>query len=479
MTDGRAFAARCALALGAALATASCASAPRAECSAPPGSRCIVANPHYAAGPGYRTFFGSGYREVWTTPVAIPLLDLDRTAGGLRPVKRVGSLQSQGLALAGADGRAYTFRSSDKDNARVLSGALQAVPELSSAYRDQASAAHPGAPVVVGPLAAAAGVLQPSPRLVVMPDDPRLGEFADFANRLGTFEEFPTPAEGGRKGTFGALEIIDSEELWQRLDRDPAERVDARAYLRARLFDFVIGDVDRHPRQWRWARLEPGGAWQPVAEDRDFAFSRFGGLAIATARPFRPLLAYYDEEFRVEALLRQAVGTDPRLLAPLPREVWREEVAELKRRLTPERIAAAVRELPETWRRQTGAELAGLLAKRVATLEKGADAFYAIEAEDVEIHATAAPETVTVLDVGEGAVEIAVSAAGETVPHFRRRFAAAETGVVRLCGFDGRDRVASLEAAIDVERLDVCIPEREVAASQHGDDSPDDGSPDD
>ena len=92
-----------------------------------------------------------------------------------------------------------------------------------------------------------------------------------------------------------------------------------------------------------------------------------------------------------------------------------------------------------------------------------------------------APETVTVLEVGSDAVEIAVSAAGETVPHFRRRFAAAETGVVRLCGFDGRDRVASLEAAIDVERLDVCIPEREVAASAHEDGSPDDeeGSPDD
>jgi hypothetical protein len=470
---------RCALVLPLALAAAGCASVPRtAPCSAPPGSRCIVANANYAAGPTFRTWFGSGYRDVWTTPAVIPVLDLERTAGGLAPVKRVGSLQSQGLALAGADGRAYTFRSTDKDNARILSGALQQVPELSSAYRDQASAAHPGAPVVAAPLARAAGVLQSSPRLVVMPDDPRLGEFRDFANRLGTFEEYPTPAKDGRRGTFGALEIIDSDELWQRLDRDPAERVDARAYLRARLFDFVIGDVDRHPRQWRWARLAKGGAWQPVAEDRDFAFSRFGGILIATARPFRPMLGYYDEEFHVTALVRQAKATDPRLLAPLPHEVWREEVAEIQRRLTPAAIAAAVAAMPETWRRKTGPELERLLSERVARLGEGAEAFYALEAEDVEIHGTEAPETVTVRAIAPDAVEIAVAAAAG--PHYVRRFVSAETDRVRLCGFDGRDRVGDLAAPVDVERLADCIPEREIGASGHDDASPDgDGSPDD
>jgi hypothetical protein len=469
------------LGIAIALGAGGCASLPRGSCSPPPAHRCITANPNYAAGSGWRTWFGAGYRDIWTMPVPIRVLDLAKTAGGLRPVKRVGSLQSQGLALAGANGRAYTFRSTDKDNARILSGALQQVPELSSAYRDQASAAHPGAPVVVAPLARDAGVLQPSPRLVVLPDDPRLGEFSDFANRLGTFEEFPTPRDGRRAGTFGALEIIDSEELWQRLDRDPAERVDARAYLRARLFDFVIGDVDRHPRQWRWARLVKGGAWEPIAEDRDFAFSRFGGILIATARPFRPMLGYYDEEFDLTALLRQARGTDPRLLAPLTREDWREEVAELQRRLTPERIAAAVAALPAPWRRQTGAELEHILRERVAKLAEGAEAFYALEAEDVEIHATEAPETVSVRAIGESEVEVAVAARGEPAPHYLRRFAAAETDRVRLCGFDGRDRVAELDAPVDVERLADCVPAREIGASGHDSaDSPgDEGSPDD
>ena len=81
-----------------------------------------------------------------------------------------------------------------------------------------------------------------------------------------------------------------------RLDRDPAERVDAAAYLRARLVDLVIGDVDRHPGNWRWARLDPDGPWLPVAEDRDLAFARFGGVLVGAARPVYPVLASYDAE---------------------------------------------------------------------------------------------------------------------------------------------------------------------------------------
>ncbi len=38
-----------------------------------------------------------------------------------------------------------------------------------------------------------------------------------------------------------------------------AAGVDARAYLRARLMDVLIGDWDRHLEQWRWARYENDG----------------------------------------------------------------------------------------------------------------------------------------------------------------------------------------------------------------------------
>ena len=69
------------------------------------------------------------------------------------------------------------------------------------------------------------------------------------------------------------------------------------------------------------------------------------------------------------------------------------------------------------------------------------------------------------------------AAEGRARAALRRRLDGARR-IARLCGFDARDRVAELEAPIDVERVDVCIPEREVAASDHEEASPDDGSPD-
>ena len=53
----------------------------------------------------YKLHFGEGYRKLWTTPFAAPVLDFETFAGGLVPVRQVGSMQSIGLALKGADGK--------------------------------------------------------------------------------------------------------------------------------------------------------------------------------------------------------------------------------------------------------------------------------------------------------------------------------------------------------------------------------------
>jgi hypothetical protein len=69
------------------------------------------------------------------------------------------------------------------------------------------------------------------------------------------------------------------------LNRNPREHVDARAFLTARLTDFLINDNDRHSGQWKWARLESGPKtqWQPIARDRDHAFVSYDGLLLRLA----------------------------------------------------------------------------------------------------------------------------------------------------------------------------------------------------
>ena len=225
----------------------------------------VVPGAIYHTGSIGRFFYGDHYRDLWTAPLTVPVLSLDEYAGGLRPLVRGGSQQTKSLRLGGADGREYVFRSIDKDPSPSLP------PELRGTYagrvfRDLISAQHPGGSLVVARLLDAAGVLHATPQLAVMPDDPRLGEFRqEFAGLLGLIELRPTgdPDEAIGEGT-GMTKVSSSDKLFERITEHADERVDARAFLAARLFDVFVGDWDRHPDQWRWSRTGTTPANVPV-----------------------------------------------------------------------------------------------------------------------------------------------------------------------------------------------------------------------
>ena len=181
------------------------------------------------------------------------MLDLATEAGGLTPLVQVGGFQTEGLAMKGADGRGYTFRKLEKHPERVLPKEWQD-SELRAIAIDQTAAAHPAATAIIGSLAQAVGIPFYGSRLAVMPDDPALGKFREvFGGSVGTFDEYITP------GYQGITEIVSSFDLWQKWrEGGPANRVDSRAFLKARLFDLVVGNWDRHQGQWRWAGSRDG-----------------------------------------------------------------------------------------------------------------------------------------------------------------------------------------------------------------------------
>src|SRR5262245_55580104 len=67
----------------------------------------IAPGAHYARGGVSRLFVGGHYRELWTTPIRVPVLNLDRFAGGLTPLQAHTGSQTRSIRFAGADGRQY------------------------------------------------------------------------------------------------------------------------------------------------------------------------------------------------------------------------------------------------------------------------------------------------------------------------------------------------------------------------------------
>ena len=100
----------------------------------------------YAKGGLGVAFAGRHYRDLWTTPIRVPVLDLRQFAGGLTPVSAHTGSQTKSLRFTGANGHQYQFRAVDKDPTAAL------VPELrGSAYakslQDGVSASFPAAPL--------------------------------------------------------------------------------------------------------------------------------------------------------------------------------------------------------------------------------------------------------------------------------------------------------------------------------------------
>jgi len=416
------------------------------QAGAPAAERGVAIGPDYHAGALHRWLRGTDYRALWTTPVRVETLDLGATAGGLTPVTRVGGRETKGLALRGADGRDYTFRAIDKDPTEVLPEELQDT-WARSLVQDQIAANHPAAFLVVDELMDAVGIPHPKTRLVIMPDDARLGEYQrDFAHQVGQFSEYPGARSERNPGFLGAVEVLKHLEFYERLDAG-TDRADVRAFLKARLFDLMTGDWDRHRDQWRWARFPDQALWQPIPDDRDQAFSRYEGLILGLARPRVPFLQNYGASYPgMKGLTWNGRDQDRRLLAGLERQAYVELARELQTRLTDDVIERAVRRMPNEYAELDAARLARDLKGRRDRLVEAANSYYLHLADKVKVYLGDQAELVQVERPSDAQARVRVFKRGandqaEGEPLFDRTLLASETSEVQVYLGAGDDKV--------------------------------------
>ena len=71
--------------------------------------------------------------------------------------------------------------------------------------------------------------------------------------------------------------------LLKNLQKDEKYTVDENEYIKARLFDMLIGDWDRHYDQWRWGEYKEGDKiiYKPIPRDRDQAFTKYDGALLS------------------------------------------------------------------------------------------------------------------------------------------------------------------------------------------------------
>ncbi|HET6899442.1 MAG TPA: hypothetical protein VFK70_13885, partial [Vicinamibacteria bacterium] len=411
---------------------------------ASPSTQVIVAGKRYGSGGFQQFFLGAGYRKTWTTPVRVPVLDLGGF-GGLTPTRTGGGNSTISLRLHSGDGRRFKFRLVDKDTTAVVPEDLRDTA-AEWVIQDQTGSMYPVAALMVDSLRTALGMLYVPRTLYVMPDDPRLGEFrAQFKGQLGMLEEMPRIKAPVTPGFEDVTEILETAELLPRLDGS-AEEIDAQAFLKCRMLDFVIGDWDRHPKQWVWVRREGHPEWLPYVADTDMAFSDYGGLIATLARPSLPITVTFDPSHKkILGLAWDSREIDRRMLAEMERPAYLQAAAEVQRGLTDAAIEEAVRQLPPEYYAVDGKKLTTRLKQRRDRLQDSAARFYELLAHKLEIYGRDQAD-VAQIDRSErdDSMEVRLTHAGDAEPYYRRRVLQADTDEVRLYLKGGDDRVTTL-----------------------------------
>ncbi len=419
----------------------------------PPGADSVVVIPgaRYHAGTVARLVLGDHWRELWTVPLKVEVLQLHAFDGGLLPIKEGGGLETRSLHFVSRSGHRYVFRSSDKELVRLVNFGLSR-SLLARVVQDQTSASHPASALISAPLQAALGLPATHPRLVLLPADSLLGAYQPrFAGLLGTLQEGPGESLPDPPPGSAEPDVKETETMLSRVDSTPGNHVDARGFLTARLLDFLMNDWDRHGGQWRWAAIprDAGKLWLPIPVDRDQAFARYDGLLLAIARLRTRKLSRFGPKYPgLQGLIRNSVALDRRLLAMLSRATWDSVRGFVVARLSDAVIDSAVTRMPEVYRVRSAALIATALKQRRSRLVDIANEYYSQLARRPEVH-VGVGDSAELTHQSDGSVELRL--AGEL-----RRFVPGETDAVslRLYGGPAQLRVQGTPGGIEVRVFD-------------------------
>ncbi|GGW85446.1 hypothetical protein [Salegentibacter mishustinae] len=324
---------------------------------------------------------GDNYREAWTSPVKVPVLFLDSLYGGVEIVKEGGGTQTHSLRLKDKNGFLYSLRSVNKDPSTHVPEFARSLG-LQNIVIDAISASHPYGAILAASLSEKAGVLHTHPNVVFVPKQEFLEKQYNekYGNRLFLLE-YETEGEENWTDYKNVYKILDTKNLQELKEENPAQvSIDKNAFVRARLFDMLIGDWDRHAKQWGWVVQKEGENFKaiPLAGDRDNAFFNLGGVipGIIANKNIEPEVRPFEKE--IKHMPGLVYPNDVYFLTNTPVEIFTAEAKKLQDLLTDDTIADAFKVWPKNIAEQNSKEITEKIKSRRDNLVEYAKEFHRI-----------------------------------------------------------------------------------------------------
>ena len=374
----------------------------------------------------FKSVWGNHYRDIYSTKISAKVVTLDTLYGGLEIVRAGGGHQTRSLRLKTKDGRELNMRALRKSATQYLQTVLFKDTYIQDDFEKTAiegliqdfyTAAHPYAFMVVPDLSNAAQIYHTNPKIYFVPKHKYLGKYNnDYGGELYMIEERPEENYVDERNFGYADDIESTHDIIEKIREDEKYKIDENAYVRARLFDMLIGDWDRHQDQWRWAQFDQENGdklFRPIPRDRDQVFSNFDGALLDVMRIISgstKQLQVYDEELNdIKWMNAAGVKLDRVMVQQSTKETWLEHAQFLQDHITDEVIELAFSKVPEEVQDATLQDIKNKLKGRRSNLLDIANRYYEFLHELVILTGTDKDDYIEVMRIGDKETRVKIS----------------------------------------------------------------------
>ncbi|WP_424492940.1 metallophosphatase [Salinimicrobium sp. GXAS 041] len=418
----------------------------------------------------HKWIWGNNYRDLYSTQIEAPVLNIDTIAGNLRPLKEGGGQQSRSLRFIGENDHEYTIRALRKSPIRFLQanvakenyiGDFLENTTIERSLADFYTTAHPYAPFAISPLSDEIDLYHVKPQIYYIQKQESLGiHNLDYGDELYMLEPH-VGDENKNVASFGKPDdIISTKDMLLEIREDKDARVDEKAYIKARLFDMMVGDWDRHQDQWRWSMFEQENGnevYYPIARDRDQAFSKYDGALIALVKLSMPNLrkmqSYKKNIKNLKRFNWSGYPLDQSFIRTATWEDWKGQVEYLQRNLTDEVIESSFAELPDEIKGQNIENIKSTLKYRRDHLLETAEAYYEYLNEFDVVIGTDEDDVFEITRSAAGKTSLRITTEGEEI--FSRQYDEDETDEIWLYGLSGEDKFITSGEGEDLVKIKV------------------------
>jgi len=344
---------------------------------------------------GFHKFiWGDRYRKYYSTKITAPTVNLDTLFGGLTIGRRGGGTQSKSLRLITKDGKKqYVMRAMRKQGTQFIQSSAFPNQYVEDQFADTKTedlvldvftGSHPYASFVIGDLCDAAGIYHLNPKLYYIPKQKGLGEMNTyFGDELYMIEEHGSDGHGDQASFGFSNKVYSTMDVMKKLRNDEDNIFDEKLYIRARLFDMLIGDWDRHQDQWRWLAFKENGKkiYRPLPRDRDQSFSIMSdgallGAAVSLIPGSRILRKYSDDLVDVKGTTVGRFPLDVEFIQKSDKSVWMQQAKILQESVTDEAIEKAFLNMPKEIVDESIDKIKKTLKARRSNIQKIAERYF-------------------------------------------------------------------------------------------------------